>query len=102
MVAKQLIAGIAALVFCGAVCAQNNAIGRYQLVSGSYSFIGLDGVERQVHGLFKMDTATGEIFICHGTALDGNLVGKPGKVINRQTCKKFEQDLTFDASAIPH
>lgn len=70
--------------------------GRYQLFQGEYLFVNIKGEGFKEKALFKIDTSTGELFICDGRQFDGKFLGKPGKLIQRHSCKPFEQELTLE------
>ncbi|MEM5789178.1 MAG: hypothetical protein AAGU11_17830 [Syntrophobacteraceae bacterium] len=70
-------------------------IGRHQLFQGKYHFINLHGQDSWSEALFKIDTKTGELFVCSGNQLDGKLFGKPDKVIQTQKCIPFEHEIEF-------
>jgi hypothetical protein len=70
--------------------------GRYQLFQGEYLFINIKGEGYREKALFKIDTMTGEIFICEGRQFDGKVVGKLGKVIQRHSCEPFDRELILD------
>jgi hypothetical protein len=69
--------------------------GRFQLFQGEYQFINLKGEAHWHRALFKLDTATGEIFICEGRQIDGRHLKspQPGKMIQRQNCQPFEEEI---------
>ncbi len=78
-------------VFLSPAFAQNKGavtdVGRFQLFQGKYTFVNIMGEEYTLEGLFKIDTKTGQLFICGERQVDG----KEGYVIQRQ-CKPFEDD----------
>jgi hypothetical protein len=67
--------------------------GRWQLFQGEYQFVNIRGEEHWLRGLFKLDTATGQIFICSKNQFDGEHIGKPKLQIQRTECVKFEGDV---------
>jgi hypothetical protein len=69
--------------------------GRFQLFQGEYQFINLKGEAHWSRALFKLDTATGEIFICEGRQIDGRHLkpAQPDKMVQRQNCLPFEEEL---------
>lgn len=75
----------------------SDAPGRYQLFQGEYEFVNLKGESHRVRALFKIDTATGAIFICEGQQIDGRHVSpaQPGKVVQRRYCRPFEEEMVF-------
>lgn len=72
---------------------QDSNIGRYQLFQGEYSFINIKGEQHWSRALFKIDTATGKMFICEQWQIDGKYQNKDGQLIQRRTCKPFEEEL---------
>lgn len=70
--------------------------GRFQLFQGEYLFINFKGEGFREKTLFKLDTATGEIFICEGRQFDGKLDNKPGRMIQRHSCVPFEKEMLLD------
>ena len=70
--------------------------GRFQLFQGEYRFINIRGQEFREKALLKIDTATGEVFICSGSQVDGALLGKPGKMVQKYSCQPFDSELTVD------
>lgn len=62
--------------------------GRYQLFQGWYRFINLKGEESRTETLFKIDTATGEIFECSSVQFV-----QDGKGTQKTACLPFESDL---------
>lgn len=69
--------------------------GRYQLFQGTYEFFNMKGETFRNRALFKIDTATGEIFICRGHQIDGKDLNppQPGKMRQRHDCQPFESEL---------
>lgn len=63
-------------------------IGRYQLFQGEYSFVNLKGEEYTQKALFKIDTATGKLFICKSGQYQLN-----GAVRQISNCLPFDTDL---------
>ena len=61
-------------------------VGRFQLFQGTYRFVNIMGEEYLREGLFKIDTKTGQLFVCEEWQVDG----KEGYVIQRK-CKPFEE-----------
>jgi len=72
---------------------QSSNIGRYQLFQGEYSFINIKGEQHLSRALFKIDTVTGKMFICEQLQIDGKYQNKEGQLIQRRTCKAFEEEL---------
>ena len=72
-----------------------NQPGRYQLFQGNYEFVNIEGETFWNRALFKIDTATGEIFICSGHQVDGQYLSppQPGKMRQRHDCRPFESEL---------
>jgi hypothetical protein len=62
--------------------------GRYQLFQGWYRFVNLKGEEHRTETLFKIDTATGEIFECSSVQFV-----QDGKGVQKTACLPFENDL---------
>jgi hypothetical protein len=69
--------------------------GRYQLFQGNYEFVNLKGEAHWTRALFKLDTVTGEIFICEGRQIEGRDLTppQPGKMVQRHYCAAFEKEL---------
>jgi|GEM_PF-1060367 len=59
-------------------------VGRFQLFQGTYRFVNIMGEEYLRDALFKLDTKTGQLFICEEWQIDG----KEGYV-NQRKCKPF-------------
>jgi len=72
-----------------------NRVGRYQLFQGEYSFINIKGEQHWSRSLFKIDTVTGKMFICDQYQIDGKYEDKEGYLIQRRTCKPFEEELVI-------
>jgi len=72
---------------------QDSNIGRYQLFQGEYSFINIKGEQHWTRALFKIDTATGKMFICEQWQIDGKYTNKDGQLVQTRTCKPFEEEL---------
>jgi hypothetical protein len=47
----------------------------------------------------KIDSLTGEVFVCTMNQIDGKARGKPGKIIEKAACEPFEREQTFDTYA---
>lgn len=69
-----------------------NDVGRFQLFQGKYKFVNIKGEEHWKEGLFKIDTKTGQVFICEEWQHDGTLEKKPA-IIQRTKCKPFEEEI---------
>jgi hypothetical protein len=69
-----------------------NDVGRFQLFQGKYRFVSIKGEELWKEGLFKIDTKTGQVFICEEWQHDGILDKKPA-IIQRTKCKPFEEEI---------
>jgi hypothetical protein len=67
--------------------------GRYQLFQGEYRFVNLRGEEHWIKALFKIDTATGKLFICEGVQLQEKNIQRNGEAYQRQYCAPFEEDI---------
>ena len=67
--------------------------GRYQLFQGEYRFINIKGEEHWIKALFKIDTATGKLFICEGDQMQGKHIKRNGGMYQRQYCVPFEEDI---------
>lgn len=70
--------------------------GRYQLIQGEYRLITARGEEFKRRELMKIDSHTGEVFVCTMNQIDGKARGKPGKIIEKAACEPFEREQTFD------
>lgn len=70
-----------------------NEIGRYQLFQGEYRFINLKGEEHWSKALFKLDTATGKMYICEQDQVLGKHLKKKGEAYQRRYCKEFDENL---------
>jgi len=68
-------------------------VGRFQLFQGKYQFVNIKGEEHWLDALFKIDTKTGQLFICDEWQTDGKYENKEGYIIQRSKCKPFEQEL---------
>jgi len=75
--------------------AADEQAGRWQLFQGEYPFINLSGEEHWIRGLFKLDTATGNMFVCAGYQIDGVRMSKPNTVMQITECRPFEKKLEF-------
>lgn len=86
-----LIVFLVFFVFLSPAFAQSKGnatdVGRFQLFQGKYTFVNIMGEEYTLEGLFKIDTKTGQLFICGERQADG----KEGYVIQRK-CKPFEDE----------
>ncbi len=73
------------------------APGRFQLFQGEYQFINLKGESHWIRALFRLDTVTGDIFICEGRQIDGRHLKptQPGKMVQRQGCHSFDEELVI-------
>ena len=70
--------------------------GRYQLIQGEYRLITARGEEFKRKELMKIDSVTGEVFVCTLNQIDGKSRGKPGKIIEKAACEPFEREQTFE------
>ncbi len=70
--------------------------GRFQLIQGEYRLITSRGEEFKRKELMKIDSVTGEVFVCTMNQIDGKARGKPGKIIEKAACEPFEREQTFD------
>ena len=68
--------------------------GRYQLFQGWYRFINTKGQESRTETLFKMDTATGQIFECSSVQFE-----EAGAMVQRTACLPFENDVPLGPAA---
>ena len=73
--------------------------GRFQLFQGEYRFVNLKGQEFQQRALFKIDTATGEVFICDSNQFDGKHRGKPGTMVQWRGCSPFEGEIVSELTS---
>jgi hypothetical protein len=73
--------------------------GRFQLIQGEYRLITSRGEEFKRKELMKIDSLTGEVFVCMMSQIDGKARGKPGKIIEKAACEPFEREQTFDTHA---
>lgn len=64
--------------------------GRFQLFQGWYRFINPKGEESRTETLFKIDTATGELFECSSVQFV-----QDGKGTQKTACLPFEGDLSL-------
>lgn len=73
----------------------NPTSGRFQLFQGEYQFINLKGEARWSRALFKLDTVTGDIFICEQHQIDGRHLrpAQVGKMVQRRSCHPFDEEL---------
>ncbi len=76
---------------------QQQKAGRFQLIQGEYRLVTARGEEFKRKELLKIDSATGEVFVCTMNQFDGKARGKPGKVFQKATCEPFEREQSFDA-----
>ena len=67
--------------------------GCYALIQADYPFVNLDGERRWIKALFKLDTATGEIFECGGSQIRGGINPKYPNSVQVTTCREFEGEL---------
>ena len=88
-----LLITLSAELACAQGRSQPDDVGRYQLFQGQYRFINLKGEEHWLRALFKIDTKTGKLFICEGNQIDGKFEKKEGQLIQRQSCKPFEDEI---------
>ena len=72
---------------------QSNDVGRYQLFQGEYMFVNIKGEQHWSRALIKIDTVTGKMFICDQWQEDGKYENKTGQLIQRRTCKAFDEEL---------
>tara|TARA_R110002167_G_scaffold53628_3_gene153528 strand:+ start:897 stop:1199 length:303 start_codon:yes stop_codon:yes gene_type:complete len=68
-------------------------IGRYQLFQGEHPLINLRGEEHWIKALFKIDTATGQIYICGGMQGLGEHLNRKGEAYQITSCTAFEHDI---------
>lgn len=68
----------------------NVVAGRYQLFQGWYRFVNLEGEESRTETLFKIDTATGDVFECSSVQF-----AQDGKGTQKTACLPFEGDLSL-------
>jgi hypothetical protein len=79
--------------------AQPHKAGRFQLIQGEYRLTTSRGEEFKRKELMKIDSVTGEVFVCTMNQIDGKARGKPGKIIEKAACEPFEREQTFDTYA---
>lgn len=91
---KTLALEVSDLVEIVGAARQSEAVqrdaGRYQLFQGWYRFINLKGEESRTETLFKIDTATGEIFECSSVQFV-----QDGKGTQKTACLPFEGHLSL-------
>ena len=92
-------ASLAASTGQAAEPAQPQKAGRFQLIQGEYRLITSRGEEFKRKELMKIDSVTGEVFVCTMNQIDGKARGKPGKIIEKAACEPFEREQTFDTYA---
>ncbi len=63
--------------------------GRYQLFQGEYKRTLVDGSEKYVKALFKVDTKTGELFLCEEVELREDKEGQD-IILARRRCQPYE------------
>lgn len=68
-------------------------VDRYRLFNGGYEFTNVAGQTSWKKALFKIDTVTGEIFICWGTQ-----IGTPSKFKQIMQCAPFEGTIDYPPS----
>lgn len=68
--------------------------GRYQLFQGWYRFINLKGEESRTETLFKIDTATGEVFECSSVQF-----AQHGNGTQKTACLPFENEVPLGPTA---
>jgi len=73
--------------------------GRYQLFQGEYKSSNLNGTGFWRKALFKIDTDTGEIFICEEWHTDAKNKGHEGKMIEKRSCRPFEKEIMEQINA---
>jgi hypothetical protein len=71
--------------------------GRYQLFQGEYQFVNIKGESHWIRALFKIDTATGAMFLCEGSQVDGKHLrpSQAGMLVQRRNCRPFDEELVF-------
>ncbi len=90
---SMLVISMAGLLFSTIPVYAENDIGRYQLFQGEYRFINLRGEEHWSRALFKIDTATGKIYICEQDQVRGKNINRKGEAYQRRYCEEFDQDI---------
>lgn len=85
-------APMAPAVATSPVTAPSGQVGRYQLFQGWYRFVNLKGEEHRTETLFKIDTATGELFECSSVQFV-----QDEKSTQKTACLPFEGDLSLGA-----
>lgn len=80
-------------VIIGLFPRQGETNGKFQLFQGQYRFVDETGSASYVKALFKIDTETGELFLCEGSQRKERPEGKEGKVIIRIfECRPFAEN----------
>lgn len=73
-----------------------SAASRYQLFQGEYYFINLRGEGRWSKALFRIDTATGQVWI--GEQIQS--VDATGRAVQKRFWQPFEQELEIPPEAV--
>ena len=94
MVKKIIIFASLILFSIGLNCFAEE-VGRYQLIQGEYSFVNIKGERYQINGLFKIDTATGRVWVADGYQYKDL---KSGNVWQVGGWKEFEGEFQVSAS----
>jgi len=83
---------IALLIPCVAFGQVKDQPGRWQLFQGEYQFVNIKGEQHWIRALFKLDTATGNLYECKEWQYDGKQHGKEGMLLQKSWCEPFEKE----------
>ena len=72
---------------------RGSTAGQYALVQAEYPFVNLKGEEHWSKALFKIDTVTGELFVCGSFQLRGGVVPRYPESVQITRCKEFEEEV---------
>lgn len=87
--------GIAAFCSIFSIQVRAGEVGQFQLFQGEYQFVNIKGESYWQKALFKIDTKTGELFVCDSVQLDGKTQGKPGHIVQINQCRPFNMNVAM-------
>ncbi|GAB4301236.1 MAG: hypothetical protein Fur0034_14730 [Desulfuromonadia bacterium] len=98
LICTAILLGIAAPLFADEGRGPNPDIGRYQIMEGQFSVTTLKGNEPSERQLFRVDTATGEVWI--GKQIQ-YVDKKSGRIVQQRYWEPFEHYLEAVQQSAP-
>lgn len=95
--AKKIILLVSIILFSYGLNCFAQEVGRYQLIQGEYSFVDIKGERYRISGLFKIDTATGRVWMADAYQFKDL---KSGQVWQVGGWKEFEDEFQVQASTL--